>query len=278
MRKFKNIKEIIVSAIILLFLAINLSPLIIVVSSSFRKPNNSKSPFLLFIEFTLDSYKMAVKKMNFSVSFMNSIIITVISVILLVIITSLASYALARLKTKLSMYLNLFFMAGMIVSAQMSIVPINMIVKQLGMNNTRTAPILIFITCSIPFSVLLYTNFIKSSVPISLEEAAIVDGAGFFTIYFKIVMPLIAPATTAVIITQGVSIWNDFFISLIFLSDKTLKTLPLAMLNFVGDMENPTQWNILFAACILCSLPLIISFSFLQKYFMGGLTVGAVKG
>jgi raffinose/stachyose/melibiose transport system permease protein len=278
MRKYKHIKEIIISTIIIIFLAVNLSPLLIVLSSSFRRPNNAKSPLALFIEFSLDSYKMAIKKMSFSTAFMNSVIITVASVILLVIITSLASYALARLKTKLSIYLNVFFMAGMIVSAQMSIVPINMIVRKLGMSNTRIAPILLFITCSIPFSVLLYTNFIKSSVPISLEEAAIVDGAGYFTIYFKIVMPLITPATTAVVITQGVSIWNDFFISLMFLSDKALKTLPLAMLNFVGDMENPTQWNILFAACILCSLPLIVCFSFLQKYFMSGLTVGAVKG
>lgn len=273
----KSSKKIFVNLLIILFLVINLSPLIIVISSSLRTPDNGQSPLLLFREFSFQSYKLAVEKMNFLGSLGNSVIITGTSVLLIVLFTSLAGYALCRLNNKISAFLCVFFLAGMIVSAQMSVVPMNMIIKALHINGTRLAPILLYVTSSIPFSVFLYTNFIKGSVPISIEEAAIIDGAGFFTIYGRVVFPIILPATTAVIITQGVYIWNDFFLSMLFLSGAKMKTLPLVMLNFVGDMENATQWNMLFAACILCSLPLIICFSFLQKYFIGGLTVGAVK-
>jgi ABC-type sugar transport system, permease component len=276
--KRKNFNEIIISIFILIFLTVNLSPLIIALSSSFRKPRNGQSPLLLFREFTTESYMLAISKMNFLMALKNSLIITVTSVVIIVLITSMAGYALARLKNKVGSFMHIFFMAGMIVSAQMSVIPIYMIIKKIGISNSRMAPILLYVTSTIAFSVFLYTNFIKSSVPISLEESALIDGAGLLRIYWEIVFPLIIPATTAVIITQGVFIWNDFFFSMMFLSTPQMKTLPLAMLNFVGDMENATQWNILFAACYLTSIPLIISFSFLQKYFLSGLTVGAVKG
>lgn len=271
-------KEILLSAAIFIFFAVWLSPLLIALSGSFRTPENSDPYMKLFSQISLESYKVAFKKMGYFRALMNSVIITGSSVCILVFIVTLAGYAIARLKSKLGSFLQVFFMAGMIVSAQMSIIPMFKIVNTLGFSNTKLAPIALYTACSISFSVFLSINFVKSSVPYALEESATIDGAGTLRTFLTIVVPLIKPAITAIIITQGVPIWNDFFFSMLFLSVATQKTLPLVMLNFIGDMENATQWNQLFSACYLSALPILLAYAFLQRYFIGGLTTGAVKG
>lgn len=271
-------KEIIVSALVLLFFALYLSPLLITLSGSMRAPGDLSSYLRLFQNINIGSYKVAFEKMYYFRSLRNSILNTTISVAILVLFTSMAGYAIARLKTKIGSFLQILFMSGMIVSAQMSIIPMYMILRGIGISNGRGAPVIMYVTSAIAFSVFLFINFIKAGVPYTLEEAATIDGAGTAYTFFMIVMPLIKPAIVSVIITQGVPIWNDFFFSMLFLSAPEQKTLPLMMMNFIGDMENATQWNILFAACYLSAIPLLLVYSFLQKYFIGGITVGAVKG
>jgi len=272
------LKKILVHGGIILFLLLNLIPLIIALSSSFRSPNNLTSPLVLFNEFTLKSFSSAFQRMNFMRAFLNSVILTVSSVLVVVAITSMAAYPLARLKSKASKFLYLFFLAGLIVPGQMVIIPIVQMISGLHIPSSQFTPILMYITCSIPFSTFLYTGFIKSSVPEEIEEAAHIDGAGLFRRFWVIVFPLLVPATISVVITQGIWIWNDYFFNLIFISKSIETPLPLAMLGFMGDKENPTQWNTLFAACFLCAMPLIIAFGFLQKYFISGLAAGSVKG
>lgn len=272
------IKEIFISIVLFIFFAIWLSPLLISLSASLRRPDNISSYLRLFTEFSLESYKMAYKKMNYFNALANSIIITFSSVLILVIISSLAGYAIARLKNKIGLFFQIFFMAGLIVAAQMSIIPMYKIVRTLGIANTRVAPIIFYTTSALSFSVFLSSNFIKSSVPYSLEEAAMIDGASTFYIFTKVVVPLIKPVIVAIIITQGVPIWNDFFFSMMFLSSPSKKTLPVVMLSFIGDVENATQWNQLFAACYLSAIPILLAYAFFQRYFIEGLTIGALKG
>ena len=270
--------EIIITIALAVFFLIFLSPIIIALSGSFRPLTDTSNYLRLFTSFTLESYKKAFEKMYYFRSLKNSLIITIISVVLLLTFCSMAGYAIARLKGKLGDFFQIFFLAGMIVSAQMSIIPMYKIVNQLGIGNTVAAPIALYVTSALPFSIFLYTNFIKSGVPYSLEEAARIDRASIPYTFVRIVIPLTKPALSSLVITQGVPIWNDFFFGMLFLSTPTKKTLPLMMLNFIGDMENATQWNMLFAACFLSALPILIIYSFLQRYFVGGLTVGAVKG
>ena len=271
-------KEILFSIGILLFFAVMLSPILIALSGSFRTPENAASFLQLFNEFSMESYREAFDKMHYFRSLKNSIITTFFSVAVLLVVASLAGYALARLKTKMGQFLQIFFLAGMMISAQMSIIPIYSIMRSLKMNNSYIAPIVMYVTILIPFSVFVYTNFVKSGVPLALEEAARIDGAGRMGIFFRIVIPLTKPALVSIVITQGVPIWNDFFLSMLFLSSPTKKTLPLVMLSFLGDMQKPTQWTMLFAACFLNALPMLIVYAFLQKQFVSGLTTGAVKG
>ena len=270
--------EIIISIFITIFFIIMLSPLLIALSGSFRSPDNNTSFLQLFNQFSLESYKEAFNDMHYFRSLQNRVITTFSGVVILLVVASLAGYALARLKTKLGAFLQIFFLAGMMISAQMSIIPIYSIMRSLKINNSYIAPIVMYVTISIPFSIFVYTKFVKSGVPIELEEAARIDGAGRMQIFRKVVIPLTKPVLSSIIITQGVPIWNDFFLSMLFLSSSTKKTLPLVMLSFMGDMQKPTQWTMLFAACFLSALPMLIIYAFLQKQFVGGLTAGAVKG
>lgn len=257
---------------------VNLLPLIIVLSSSLRSPGNMTNPLRLFIEFTPQSYEIAFNRMNFTSALLNSALQTGISVVVVVVITSMLAYPLARIRSKLSSALYFFFLAGLIIPGQMAILPIVQTMKEWGITMGNYTPVFLFITCSIPFSSFLYTGFIRASVPYEIEEAAIIDGANLFARFWLIVFPLILPATVAVVITQGVWIWNDYFYNMIFVTDTSQYTLPLAMLGFTGDSTNPAQWNILFAACMLCAAPLVIVFLFLQRYFISGLAAGSVKG
>jgi raffinose/stachyose/melibiose transport system permease protein len=278
MKKSRFYKKVLVHGGIILFLLLNLLPLVIILSSSLRSANNMTNPLNLFNEFTLESYKSAFTRMHFTTAFLNSLILTSISVISIVIIAPMAAYPLARIENKLSKFLYLFFLGGLVVPGQMVIIPVVKMTKFLHIPSGQYTPILLFITCSLPFSVFLYTGFIKSSVPQEIEEAAFIDGCGAFRRFWTIVFPLLLPATISVVITQAIWIWNDYFFNMVFITKSSQTPLPLAMLGFMGDKENPAQWNTLFAACVLCALPLIAAFGVLQKYFIEGIAAGSVKG
>ena len=245
--KKKSSTEVWVTIGLAVFFLIFLSPIIIALFGSFREMGDTSNYLHLFHAPSLESYKTAFGKMSYFRSLKNSILITVISVILLLTFCSMAGYAIARLRGKLGSFLQIFFLAGMIVSAQMSIIPMYKVVNQVGIGNTIAAPIALYVTAALPFSIFLYTNFIKSGVPYSLEEAARIDGASIPFTFVRIVIPLTKPALSSLVITQGVPIWNDFFFGMLFLSTPTKNTLTLMMLNFIGNMDKATLLNKLFA-------------------------------
>lgn len=263
--------------IIILFCIIVIAPLVIVFSSSLRVPENQASPLVLFSQFSLESYKKAFANMNYPKEFFNSLITTAGSVVLVVLFATMAAYPIGRIKSKFARFLYFFFISGLIVPSQMVIVPIAQMISRLGIPNTRFTPMLMFITCSMPFSVFLYAGFMKS-VPVEIEESAYLDGAGLWKRFSTVVFPLLKPATVSTVITQGLWIWNDYFYPMVFISKKDQYSLPVGMIQFLGDKENPAQWNVLFAACVLCALPLIVLFTLLQKQFINGIAAGAVKG
>ena len=263
--------------VIILFCIVVISPLVIVFSSSLRSPDNQTSPLALFIEFTFASYKRAFSNMNYPMELLNSIMTTGGSVLLIVIFSTMAAYPIGRIKTKLARFLYFFFISGLIIPSQMVIVPIAQTPNRLGIPNTRFTPMIMFVTCSLPFSVFLFSGFMKG-VPVEIEESAFIDGASLGKRFWTVVFPLLQPAIISCVITQGLWIWNDYFYPMVFISKKAQYSLPVGMLQFLGDKENPAQWNVLFAACVLCALPLIIVFLALQKQFVNGIAAGAVKG
>ncbi|MBP3198659.1 MAG: carbohydrate ABC transporter permease [Butyrivibrio sp.] len=277
--KTKRIKPGTIAAYLFLtiYSIITISPLVIVLSSSFRTPSNMTSPLKLFIEVSLESYKTAFVKMGFMTEFLNSLMTTVGSVAVIVLIATMASYPIARIKRKSSRFLYYFFIAGLVIPAQMVIVPVAQVFGRLNIPNSRFTPMIMFITCSLPFSTFLFTGFMKG-VPVEIEEVAYMEGASLWIRFSKVVFPLLKPATVSCIITQGLWIWNDYFFPMVFVSKRGDYSLPVGMIQFLGDKENPAQWNVLFASCVLCALPLIAVFMLLQKQFVNGIAAGAVKG
>lgn len=273
----KILKNIVIYFILILFCLIIVSPLLIVLSSSLRVPGNMKSPLVLFSQFSLESYVQAFNKMHFPAEFLNSLMTTGGSVLVIVLISTMAAYPISRIKSRLSRGLYYFFIAGLIIPSQMVVVPVAQTFGALHIPNTRFTPMIMFITCSLPFSTFLYAGFMKS-VPVEIEESAYLDGAGLWTRFQKIVFPLLKPATVSTVITQGLWIWNDYFFPMVFISKSEQYSLPVGMIQFLGDRENPAQWNVLFASCVLCALPLIALFAVLQKQFINGIAAGAVKG
>ena len=259
------------------FTLVVITPLAIVLSSSLRAPADMRSPLLLFTAFNLSSYGTAFARMNYLNAFMNSFLTTGIAITFVVFFASMASYPIARVKMKISRFLYYFFIAGLIVPSQMVIVPVVQMIGRLQIPNTRFTPIIMFVTCSLPFTIFLFAGFMKS-VPVEIEESSFIDGANLRTRFFRIVFPLLQPAVVSVVITQGLWIWNDYFYPMIFITRRAQFSLPVAMIQFLGDRENPAQWNILFASCILCALPIILAFAFLQRQFITGIASGAVKG
>lgn len=270
-------KSFLIYLIITAFCIIVIAPLIIVFSSSLRTPSNQVSPLHLFIEFSGASYVQAFTNMNYPMELLNSVTTTAGSVLCVVIFSTMAAYPIGRIKTKMARFLYFFFISGLIIPSQMVIVPIAQTLNRLNIPNNRFTPMLMFITCSLPFSVFLFSGFMKG-VPVEIEESAYIDGASLPRRFGSVVFPLLQPAIVSCAITQGLWIWNDYFYPMVFISKKTQYSLPVGMLQFLGDKENPAQWNVLFAACVLCALPLIIMFLILQKQFVNGIAAGAVKG
>ena len=270
-------RKVLLYVVIIIFCVIVISPLVIVFSSSLRSPGNQMSPLNLFIEFSGASYLQAFSNMNYPMELLNSIMTTAGSVLCIVIFSTMAAYPIGRIKSKMAKFLYYFFISGLIIPSQMVIVPIAQTLNRLGIPNTRFTPMIMFITCSLPFSVFLFSGFMKG-VPVEIEESAYMDGATLPRRFSTVVFPLLQPAIVSCLITQGLWIWNDYFYPMVFISKKVQYSLPVGMLQFLGDKENPAQWNVLFAACVLCALPLIMVFLALQKQFVNGIAAGAVKG
>jgi raffinose/stachyose/melibiose transport system permease protein len=280
MENSKKLKpqNIIIHMVLIVYCVCTLAPLLTVFSSSFRSVGNNANHLNLFTEFTLGSYIIAFQKMSFFTVFLNSLMTTAGSLIIIVMIGSAASYPISRRNsTKLGRFLYFFFIAGLVIPAQMTIIPVTQMFNILHIPGNRFTPMVMFITCSLPFTTFLYTGFMKG-VPVEIEEAAYLDGVSLFRRFTAIVFPLLKPATISVVITQGIWIWNDYFFPMVFISRSKQYSLPVAMLQFLGDRENPAQWTVLFASCFLCALPLIVLFTVFQRQFVSGVTAGAIKG
>lgn len=207
---------------------------------------------------------------------MNSIIITAISAVLLIILGSMASYPLARYTTRLNKAVYYFIISIMVVPPLTALVPLYKLVVDIGMMNTRTIAILNNTTAFLPLTVFLYAGFIRSTVPRELEEAARIDGAGTLGIFYKIVFPLLKPVTATVLIISSVFIWNDYQFAIFFLQDNDVQTITVALAGFFG--QNQSNLSLVAAAALMAVLPMTIVFLFLQKYFIQGLAGGSVKG
>ncbi|RLL41148.1 carbohydrate ABC transporter permease [Oceanobacillus piezotolerans] len=206
---------------------------------------------------------------------LNSLIVTISTVFLCLLVASFISYVIMRLKGWRSLLLFGLFILGMFLPAQVNMIPLYGVVNALGLNNSLFGLILISTTSFMSVVVFIVAGFMKT-IPKSLIEASVVDGASEWQIYRKVVMPLSAPSIATAAIFVSVMVWNDLLYPLLFIVSPEKKTLPLALLDFQGEYF--TNYPMIFSGVIIASIPMIIVYLFMQRYFMEGITAGSNKG
>ncbi len=254
---------------------ISLYPILLMILSSFKTSLEIyKNPLGLPTSFSLDTYRTLLSKIPFTTYFMNSVFVSIISVISIVVVCSLASFYIARFKFSWNHALFFIFLLGMMIPIKLGIVPLFILMRDLGLINSLWSLILLNTATGIPLTMLILTGFFKT-MPYELEEAARIDGAGNLRVLWHVVLPLMRPALGTVIIINFIAAWNDFFFPLIFITDKMKRTIPVGMMSLFG--EHSADWGSLFAGLTLASLPMILLFFIASKQFMEGLTAGAIK-
>lgn len=265
--------QIVMSAAAVLFIA----PILIIINYSFKtkKELYLNSPLSLPSSFQLDNYKKAFTKLDLATTFTNTFFYTAVSVLILALLCGTTAWAIARCRAKFFKFCYIYFIVGILIPYQALFLPIYIIGYRLNLTNTRYGIIFMYVATGISFGVFLMNSFM-STVPIELEEAARIDGCSVFRTYFTVVMPLLKPAMATLIIMQAFQIWNDYLLASLYVSKKGLKTLTVAIQSLFSAQTS--DYTTAMAAIVISVLPIAILFMCLQKYFIKGMTVGAVKG
>ncbi|MCL1896855.1 MAG: carbohydrate ABC transporter permease [Clostridiales bacterium] len=251
-------------------------PLFIVGSTSLKTNNEFyKNRVGLPIEPQFDNYAYVFQKANIASATFNSFLIMAISVIGLLVIGSLASYAITKMGIKRSDDWARMFLLPMAFSAQVVITPLFTMFRVMGLMNSIWAVILIDIATFLPLTIYILSKFMMT-VPGALSEAARIDGANHLTVYSRIIMPLCKVPVTTLVVINGMYVWNDFFVPFMFISDPSRRTLPLTLVLFQQQFK--VEWPDLCAAIIFTIAPMLIMYAFLQKYIIAGVGAGALKG
>lgn len=260
-------------------LVVYMFPFVMVIINSFKtKRDIIKEPMALVGSHgaSLDNYVEAFHKMNFIRAFLNSLCITGVSVVLIIITSAMCAYLFVRMDYKINKIFFGLMIASMVIPFQVIMIPLVSIYGgNLHILNHRLTLILMHVGFSTAQSVFMYHGFIKSNIPMSLEEAAKLDGCTKYQTFFRIVFPLLKPTTATLVILYAMGIWNDFLLPSLVLTQKELYTLPIATQMFYGTYSS--DLGLIMASLLMVAAPVIVLYLFLQKYIIAGVVAGAVK-
>lgn len=273
--KARKKKSLIITAIVgILICIVWLYPFYLIVSNSFKtKAEIFKNPLGLPQSPTIANYPEAFKKLDFINSAFNSLLITVCSVALIVICTSMAAYALSRNKSKLSNFIYFFVAIGLLIPFQAIMIPLVSMGGKINILN-RPGLMLMYLGLGSAQAIFLYFGALRS-IPKALDEAATIDGASRFQIFWHIIFPLLKPTTVTVIVLNSIWFWNDYLLPSLVINKTGMYTIPLKMFYFFGEYSK--QWHLALAALVISIIPVIILYGFLQKQIINGISDGAVK-
>ena len=221
------------------------------------------------------NYSSALGTGNMALYFANSLLVTGVSIGISIIAAMMATYALTRIKWKLSKITNAFFMLGLTIPLQASIVPVYVVLSRLHMLNKYSTLIVPYSAFTLSMSILICTGFMVD-IPYDLDEAAIIDGCSLFGTFFKIIMPLMKPALSTVGIYAYLQCWNEFMFANVFISDQKHRTLPVGIKALSGAYT--TEWGPIGAALVIATFPTLIAYVFLSRKIQDSFIAGAVKG
>ncbi|MEU5871226.1 carbohydrate ABC transporter permease [Glycomyces sp. NPDC047369] len=268
--------EVVVMAVLsALVLAVSF-PVLYALLNSFRSyAEITKDPMGLPTGLSFENYARLFQDTDYGEALVNTLVITVGTLVLLIAIVPMAAWGIERIGGRSSRWIYLLFIAGLMIPFQVRMIPLVSSMNQIGLYSTLTSVILVHLGGAASFGILLYCSFIKG-VPREVEEAAEVDGAGKLRTFWSIVFPMLLPVTSAFVIIQALSLWNDFFIPLVFLDSSSAGTINVALSRMVGLLTS--QWELIYTGAILAIVPSVILFAAFQRYFIKGMSIGAVKG
>lgn len=249
-------------------------PFFLIVINSFKtKSEIFQNTLNLPKEINSSNYVNAFDKLDFLKSASNSLIITIGSIVLIIFVSSMAAYALSRNTSRLSSIIYFVIAIGLLIPFQGIMIPLISLFGKVSMLN-RPGLMIMYLGLATSMSTFMYYGALRG-IPKSLDEAAIVDGANTFQIFWKIIFPLLKPTTVTIIVLNSLWFWNDYLLPSLSVNKEGMYTIPLKMFYFFGEFNK--QWHLALAALVIVILPIIILFIVLQKHVVKGISDGAVK-
>lgn len=274
--KRKRIVGVVLQTVLLSLFAVTFfMPLYIALINGFKFSHLvMKAPLAIPIPPTLENIRYVLTSPNADIvkMYWNTMVLVVCATIITVVVSSLASYYLARTKTRFSHAMSAYFLIGLMVPYVIVFIPLATMLRILGIPFGIPVLIVVFVSGNISFGTFMYTNFI-GSLPSDLEESAAIDGAGKWRTFWQILFPLLKPCTATVCIFTGLGVWNDFMTPLLL---GQVKTITVGIYTAIGP--HSADWGIVFAYVLFAAVPVIIAYLCMQKQFIAGLTAGATKG
>lgn len=253
-------------------------PMLVVLVPTFQTVQESSRGILTKpSSFNFNNYKKAWEQSKFHVALGNSILITGVTLVINIVLGSIAAFPLAiRSENKFFKTIFYVFLIGLMLPFQAVMIPLYvMMSKYLRLVDTYTGTILVYVAMTLPITVFFFSQFIKT-IPKELEEAAVLDGSGYLRMFYVIFFPLLKPITAAVVIQNMIFLWNDLLVPLILIYKTSMKPIMPRVYVFFGQYYN--QWNLAFSVLVLGAIPFLLLFLLLQEQFIKGLSSGAVKG
>ncbi|WP_248909886.1 carbohydrate ABC transporter permease [Halocatena marina] len=269
---FENLSALLVFIVAGVFLV---PILLLLVTSVKSKTEIFTDPLALPQELQVENYANAWTTGGFDHYFMNSVIVVSVALVLILLLSSLAAYALVQFDFPADDFLLVFFLAGFMIPPQVLLVPLYTIMNALNLLNTYFSLIFAYVAFGLPFSVFLLRQFFVT-IPDTYAEAARMDGCTELQVFFRIYLPLSMPALAAVAIYQFVFLWNEFLYAIIFITDDAKRTLPAGLMAFQGQYAG--DWAQLAAGIVIAVTPTVIFFLLFQRQFMRGISMGTTKG
>jgi len=271
----KNI--LIIYSIYFIIIIINIFPILWIFITAVKPKNEvfMYPPVFIPSKIIFGNFIKAFSSSGIALAFINSIVIAGGSIFLTIFISSYAAYGFSRFKFKFKNLLLIILIGSQMIPAVTNIIPLYIVVNKIGLYDTKLILILLYSAATIPFCTWIIKVYMDS-IPRSIDESSLIDGASHRKTFFYILFPLLKPVIAATIVFVFVFCWNEFYLNFVLTATANARTIPVALFSFQSSYD--INWNLLCAASILALLPIIIIFLTLQKQFIAGLTHGAIKG
>lgn len=271
-----SIAKIIIYIFLILMAVLYLAPLLWVFNVSFKTNKEIfTAPFALPQNPTFENFAFAWTAGKLGIATLNSFIVCVVTLILSMIIGSMAAFGIARLRWKLSRYALIYFLTGMMIPVHCVLIPLFTRFAKAGLSNSLVGLVLPYLTFALPITIFIMVGFFEG-MPNELIESACIDGASIYQIFFKVCLPLGKTGLFVTGLMTFVGNWNELLLAMVFISDDMKKTLPVSLSKFVGPYN--TNYSQMFAAIIIAIIPTIVVYCAFSNQIVDGLTAGAVKG